>query len=136
MAAVAGFTDHETRAPPVKSTPKMDDGFLKPRTAVTASVTTMTATARVANRRELAMNGMFTPGFTACIIFGFHCVCSESALWKTMRVKKSAVNIEATMPATSVTAKPRMRPVPKTNRTTPVRMVVMLPSKMAENARW
>ncbi len=96
----------------------------------------MMVTASAANGRKFFTNGIAMSSRTACIIFGFHDVCSDMALAKTVLVTKSAVNIDAAMPATSVTANPRIRPVPTTNRITPVRTVVRLPSKIALNARW
>ena len=115
--------------------PKTDFGSLTPRTMVTASVTTISATAPSVNFRDLAMKGTLSVGLTACIMRGFQEVGFLTADWKTHLVTTRAVNIEARMPATSVTAKPRMRPEPTTKRMTPVITVVRLPSKIALKAR-
>ena len=52
----------------------------------------------------------------------------------TARVPTMAVNMEVMMPSESVTAKPRIGPVPKVNSTTAAIRVVMLASAMDEKA--
>jgi hypothetical protein len=52
----------------------------------------------------------------------------------TARVPMMAVNMEVMMPSDSVTAKPRIGPVPKVNSTMAAISVVMLPSAMADRA--
>ena len=51
-----------------------------------------------------------------------------------MRVRKTAVKNEQTIPIMSVVAKPLMGPEPKTRRITPVMTEVRFESKMAEKA--
>ena len=50
------------------------------------------------------------------------------------RVKVNAVKMVVRMPSTRVTAKPRIGPDPRPNRTTPAISVVTLESKMVPNA--